>query len=85
MFANSQMMGVSQGFPNVCLAASHAAPAVSGAAARTPADPAQLRSRLGVLHGELASMLGSDPARWHQKLDEYVRTAADLYRALGGR
>ena len=65
------MMGLSSGFPNVCLAPSHAAPAaLPGAAARPAGDPAQLRSRLGILHGELASMVGTDPARWHARLGE---------------
>lgn len=34
------------------------------------------------LHSQLASMPGNDPNRWHELLDRYVQTTAELYKEL---
>lgn len=41
-----------------------------------------LRNQLNLLHAQLGSLPGNDPNRWHSILDEYVLTAAELYKAL---
>lgn len=42
----------------------------------------QHRGRLIALHGQLIALNGSDPNRWHALLDEYVQTAAELYKSV---
>jgi hypothetical protein len=51
-------------------------------------DAGTLRSlvnSLNTLHGQLIVMPGVNPTVWHQTLDAYVMTAAELYRHRASR
>lgn len=60
-------------------------PTALASAPTSAVNQQQLRSRLASIHGQLMTMGGTNPARWHQLAEEYVVTAGALYLALGGR
>ncbi len=58
---------------------------VSGATKPSPGGSQQLRSRLSALHAQILSLGGVAPDQWHGLLDDYVMTAAELYKSLATR
>ncbi len=57
--------------------------AAGDAAAESKQASAQrLRATLHSLHSQLSTLPGADPNRWHELLDKYVITSAELYKAL---
>jgi Toxin PAAR-like domain len=44
--------------------------------------PAQLRTKLATLHGQLSALPAGNPNQWHTVVDDYVMTVAALYIAL---
>lgn len=54
----------------------------AGAAGSSAAAAQSLRATMQTLHSQLASMPGNDPNRWHELLDRYVQTTAELYKEL---
>jgi Toxin PAAR-like domain len=53
--------------------------------ASTQSAASKLRSQLQTLHAQMIGLPGSNPNRWHELVDQYVMTAAELYKALAGR
>lgn len=47
-------------------------------------DKMQLRTQIQALHAKILNLPGGNPNLWHQLLDEYVVTTAELYKAQAG-
>ncbi len=52
-----------------------------GIASAKVMDKVQLRSKIQTLHAKILNLPAGNPNLWHQLLDEYVVTTAELYKA----
>jgi hypothetical protein len=57
-------------------------PAINFTVVMPDVSPRALRDRLNHLHGQMITLPGANPDRWHVLLDEYVQTMAQLYVSL---
>jgi hypothetical protein len=94
--ASTKIGGAVAAFPDVCKTPVPAGPVpipypniaapptarAQQVAQKAGPSPAQLKTKLSMIHGQLSVLPGGSPNQWHALVDDYVMTAAALYIAL---